>query len=87
VKVAGTVRANNGDLLKQLAMDGIGLLRQPGFLVGDEIRAGRLVEVLQDYTLDPIGIYAVYPSRKHLSAKIRTFVDYLAEHLPGQLAK
>lgn len=86
VKVAGTVRANNGDLLKQLAMDGIGLLRQPGFLVGDEIRAGRLVEVLQDYTLDPIGIYAVYPSRKHLSAKIRTFVDYLAEHLPGRLA-
>ena len=86
IKVGGTVRANNGDMLKQLAVEGVGLMRQPRFLVGDDLRAGRLVEVLQDYTLDPIGIYAVYPSRRHLSAKIRTFVDHLAEHLPARLA-
>ena len=78
VKVAGNVRANNGDLLNQLAVDGIGLLRQPRFLVGEQLRQGALIEVLQDYRCDPIGIFAVYPSRRHLSAKVRTFVDFLA---------
>jgi len=81
IKVAGNVRANNGDLLNQVVLGGTGLMCQPGFLVGEEIRAGRLVEVLTDYVFDPIGIYAVYPSRKHLSAKIRTFVDFLVENL------
>ena len=81
VKVSGSLRANNGDLLNQLGADGIGILRQPCFLVGAQLRDGRLIEVLKEYRSDPIGIYAVYPSRRHLSAKIRTFVDYLAAHL------
>ena len=81
VKVSGNVRANNGDLLNQVVLGGAGLMCQPGFLVAEEIRAGRLVEVLTDYIFEPIGIYAVYPSRKHLSAKIRTFVDFLVENL------
>ena len=50
-------------------------------LVGEQLREGKLIEVLKDYRSDPIGIYAVYPSRRHLSAKIRSFVDYLANHL------
>lgn len=81
VKVAGGLRANNGDLLNQLGVDGVGILRQPCFLVGEQLREGKLIEVLKDYRSDPIGIYAVYPSRRHLSAKIRSFVDYLANHL------
>lgn len=86
IRVSGRVRANNGDLLKQLAVDGIGVVRQPRFLIGDEIRAGRLVELLPGYTMDPVGIHAVYPSRKHLSAKIRSFVDHLSAALPAQIA-
>lgn len=81
VKVGGNLRANNGDFLNQFVLDGGGLMCQPDFLVRAEIDAGRLVEVLRDYTSTPLGIFAVYPSRKHLSAKIRTFVDYLAEQL------
>lgn len=81
IKVGGKVRANNGDILTQIVLDGGGLMCQPSFLVGDAIADGRLVQVLPDYALPSIGIFAVYPSRKYLSAKIRTFVDFMAESL------
>lgn len=77
VKVSGNLRATNGDMVKQAALDGIGLMLQPMFLVGEDLRAGRLVEVFAEYRRE-IGIFAVYHSRKHLSAKVRTFVDSLA---------
>ncbi len=81
VKVSGNMRANNGDLLNQVVLSGVGLMCQPEFLVGDDIRAGRLEEVLTEYACQPLGIYAVFPSRKHLPAKTRAFVDFLVEHL------
>ncbi|HJV87688.1 MAG TPA: LysR family transcriptional regulator [Noviherbaspirillum sp.] len=81
VRVAGSLRATNGDMIRLAALGGVGLIRQPLFLVGEDIRAGRLVEVLPEYRSDEIGIYAVYPSRKHLSAKVRTFVDFVAAAL------
>ncbi len=78
VRVSGRVRANNGDLLNQIVASGHGVMCQPRFLVGDEIRNGRLVEILSDYPMEPVGIYAMYPSRRHLSAKVRSFVEFLA---------
>jgi DNA-binding transcriptional LysR family regulator len=78
VKVSGSLRATNGDLVKLAALGGVGLMRQPLFICGEDLRAGRLVEVLPEYRSDSMGIYAVYPSRKHLSAKVRTFVDFVA---------
>lgn len=78
VKVTGSLRANNGDMVKLAALGGVGLMRQPKFLVGEDIRAGRLVEVLTAYRDSDLGIYAVYPSRTYLSAKVRTFVDFMA---------
>jgi DNA-binding transcriptional LysR family regulator len=81
VKVTGNMRANNGDLLNQVVLSGGGLMCQPEFLVGEDIRAGRLEEVLKEYACEPLGIYAVFPSRKHLSAKTRTFVDFLVDNL------
>lgn len=77
VRVSGSLRATNGDMVKLAALGGVGIMRQPLFLIAPELRSGRLVEVLQEYASDDIGIYAVYPSRKHLSAKVRTFVDFL----------
>ncbi|MDP3670468.1 MAG: LysR family transcriptional regulator [Telluria sp.] len=79
VRVSGSLRASNGDMAKLAALEGVGLIRQPLFLIGDELRAGRLVELLTDYRSEELGIYAVYPSRKHLSAKVRVFVDFLTE--------
>lgn len=78
VKVSGSLRATNGDLVKLAALGGVGLMRQPMFISGEDLRGGRLVEVLPEYRSSEIGLYAVYPSRKHLSAKVRTFVDFIA---------
>jgi DNA-binding transcriptional LysR family regulator len=77
VRVKGNLHSNNGDLLAEAAARGAGVVFEPAFIVGPEVRAGRLVPLLQDYVPAPGPIYAVYPSRKHLSAKVRLFVDFL----------
>lgn len=78
VKVRGNVHANNGDLLAAAAVQGVGVVFEPEFIVGEALRAGTLVRVLEDYEAPLLGIHAVYASRKHLSAKVRAFVDFLA---------
>jgi DNA-binding transcriptional LysR family regulator len=77
VRVPASLRANNGDILRTAALAGHGIILQPGFLVGADIQAGRLVALLTDYEHSPINMYAVYPHRRYLSAKVRTFVDFL----------
>jgi DNA-binding transcriptional LysR family regulator len=79
VRVAGRLHSNNGDLLAQAAAQGAGIVFEPAFIVGPEVRAGRLVPLLQEFVPAPVPIYALYPSRKHLSAKVRGFVDFLVE--------
>src|SRR5438874_1947054 len=79
VRVAGRLHSNNGDLLAEVAARGTGIVFEPAFIVGPEVRAGRLVPLLQDFVPPPVPIYALYPSRKHLSAKVRRFVEFLVE--------
>ncbi|HEX7053372.1 MAG TPA: LysR family transcriptional regulator [Burkholderiales bacterium] len=79
VRVSGSLHSNNGDLLAEAAARGAGIVLGPAFIVGPDVRAGRLVPLLQEYELPPVPIYAVYPSRKHLSAKVRRFVEFLVE--------
>ena len=79
VRVSGTLHTNNGDLLAEAAARGAGIVFEPAFIVGPDVRAGRLVPLLQDFMAPPLPIYAVYPSRKHLSAKVRSFVEFLVE--------
>jgi DNA-binding transcriptional LysR family regulator len=79
VRVKGNLHSNNGDLLAEAAAQGAGIVFEPAFIVGPELRAGRLVPLLQEFTAEPVPIFAVYPSRKHLSAKVRRFVDFLVE--------
>jgi DNA-binding transcriptional LysR family regulator len=79
VRVSGTLHSNNGDLLAEAAALGAGIVFEPAFIVGPDVRAGRLVPLLQDFEPPATPIYAVYPSRKHLSAKVRLFVEFLVE--------
>jgi DNA-binding transcriptional LysR family regulator len=79
VKPAGPVHANNGDMLAALAVAGIGITLEPDFIVADDVRAGRLVMLLPDYAVASIPINAAYPSRRHLSAKVRAFIDFLVQ--------
>ncbi|MES2759963.1 MAG: LysR family transcriptional regulator [Pseudomonadota bacterium] len=81
VAIAGPIRADNGDIIRLAALSGAGIVFQPQFIVGDDIDAGRLVRVLPEWQSAELGVYAVYPSRKHLSAKVRTFVDFVAAAL------
>jgi DNA-binding transcriptional LysR family regulator len=77
VRVNAALRANNGDVLRTAALAGHGVILQPDFLVGDDVRAGRLIALLTDYAHTPISMYAVYPHRRFLSPKVRSFVEHL----------
>jgi DNA-binding transcriptional LysR family regulator len=78
VKVTCAMHTNNGDTARAAALGGQGIIWQPTFLIGADLRAGRLVEVLPGYRMADIDVLAVYPSRRHLSAKVRVMIDFLA---------
>lgn len=78
VKVTGFAHSNNGAMLAALAVAGVGVTVEPDFILAADVRAGRLVRILRDYAPPTISIHAVYPSRRHLSAKVRAFIDFLA---------
>lgn len=79
VRVSGSMRANNGDLLRAAAVAGVGVVVLPTFLVGDELSSGALKCLLLDCYAVESNVYAVYPQNRHLSPKVRVFVDFLAE--------
>ncbi|MCL7715309.1 LysR family transcriptional regulator [Stenotrophomonas mori] len=81
VPVQAHLRANNGDVLREAAIAGMGIIAQPDFIVAPALAAGRL---RPDWHLPPVGIHAVYPSRSHLAPKVRSFIDYLVQRLAGE---
>ncbi|HZP86679.1 MAG TPA: LysR family transcriptional regulator [Burkholderiales bacterium] len=79
VRVAGPLHANSGDLTIAAAIAGLGIVYEPDFMVQPALDGGLLVRVLPDYESAPGEIWAVYPSRRHLSAKVRLFVEHIAQ--------
>ncbi len=77
VHVRGSLQANNGDVLRVAALRGAGVVLLPSFIVGPDLAAGRLAPVLAGYRVPELAIHAVYPHSRHLSAKVRSFVDFL----------
>ncbi|MEM8652919.1 MAG: LysR family transcriptional regulator [Pseudomonadota bacterium] len=77
VKVTKRLLASNGDALKEAAIAGVGVLCEPSFIVHRAIDEGKLYPVLIDYRWYDMGIYAVYPSTRHLSVRVRTLIDFL----------
>jgi DNA-binding transcriptional LysR family regulator len=78
VKAKGRLRANNGEALVAVAAAGLGIVMSPTFIASRDLAAGRLVPLLEGWSMPERGIYAVWPHGRHLSAKVRTFVDFLA---------
>jgi DNA-binding transcriptional LysR family regulator len=72
-------RCNNGDALREAAIAGGGLAYLPTFIVHQAVADKRLEVCLSGFEKDPIALYAVYPSTRHLSANIRVFIDFLVE--------
>jgi DNA-binding transcriptional LysR family regulator len=79
INVQGLLESNDGQVLRQAALDGLGILVLPNYIVYDDIVAGRLVPILNDWDLPRLQINIAYPSRKHLSAKVRSFIDFMAD--------
>jgi DNA-binding transcriptional LysR family regulator len=76
------LHSNNGIALVQAALKGLGILVPPTFYVGKELKEKKFVTIMDDYTVLPeLNIHAVYPERRHLSPKVRAFVDFLAERI------
>jgi len=78
VKVNGRFFANNGDALRALAVKGAGIVLSPDFIVEDDLQAGRLIRLLPEFATGETPVHAVYPHSRYLSAKTRTFIDFLA---------
>jgi DNA-binding transcriptional LysR family regulator len=78
ISPTGNLRTNSGAVLKTAALAGHGLVCLPTYLVGDALQSGRLVTVLDDCMALPLTLRALYPHSRHLSAKVRAFVDFLA---------
>jgi len=83
VTVDCAFHTNNGDTVRAAGLAGHGIIWAPTFLIGADLRDGRLVELLPGYRLPDIDVQALYPSRRHLSAKVRVMVDFLAEAFAG----
>jgi DNA-binding transcriptional LysR family regulator len=81
VLVSGNLRGNNGDILLEAAIEGLGVILQPTFLAYEALRQGKLVRVLADWETDSLTVFAVYPNRQFLPPKVRSFIDFLTERL------
>jgi DNA-binding transcriptional LysR family regulator len=90
VPVEGTFQTDNGPALRTMALEGVGVILMPDWSVRDDLCAGTLVPVLADYRVSygafENGIYAVYQRNRHMSAKVRLFVDFLAALLREKLS-
>jgi DNA-binding transcriptional LysR family regulator len=84
VRVGGRLTVNNGEALLRAAEVGIGIAMVPDFMLGDAIAARRLVELLPERPADILGVHAVYPEGRFQQPKLRTFIDFLAEHFRGK---
>ncbi|HKK52127.1 MAG TPA: substrate binding domain-containing protein, partial [Myxococcota bacterium] len=81
IEVNGRLRYDNRDALRRAALDHLGLVYLPTFVVGDDVRAGRLVPLLLEQTHPGTSAFAVYPASRHLSPKVRAMIDWLVEEL------
>jgi len=80
LKVGGRFECNDGAVLHEWALAGHGLAWRSLWEVAADLRAGRLVSVLDPFAAPTTGIYAVFPQRKHLALRVRLFIDHLKNH-------
>jgi DNA-binding transcriptional LysR family regulator len=81
VQVRSDLRSNFGYALLNAAIEGRGIIYEPSFLVHQALRDGRLVRVLPDWTSAEYSLFAIYPNRRFLAPKVRSFIDFLVEHI------
>ena len=83
VTVSPSLRTNSGDTCRAAAVKGKGVILQPSFIVGEDLRSGALVELMPNYRCTEIGVFAIYPTRQYVSPKVRAMVEFLAHAMKG----
>lgn len=81
VPIVPRIEINDGQSLCRAAVAGVGITLLPGFIVGPDVRAGRLVPLFQEWELPPVPLHVVYPANRHIAVKVRNFVAFLADNL------
>ncbi|MFK8081017.1 MAG: LysR family transcriptional regulator [Granulosicoccus sp.] len=76
-KIRPYLHASSGEFLRSAAVDGLGIAQLPSFIIFEEIELGTLVPVLNEYQRTDLNAYAIYPRTRHLSQRVRAFVDFL----------
>ncbi|NQE49806.1 LysR family transcriptional regulator [Herbaspirillum rubrisubalbicans] len=84
VAVGGSISANEVTVLLQAVLAGVGIGHMPAYMVAQLVASGQLVQLLPEYEPLQLGMYGVYASRKHMSATLRTMLDFLAQRFAGQ---
>lgn len=79
--VSGSLQMNNSLALREAMLAGVGIARTPTFVVGEDIRSGSLVPLLPGYEALELSIFLVYPQRRHLSPKVRAFIEFMAARI------
>lgn len=77
--VSGNFETNSADALYHATLAGLGIARLSTYVIGPDLKEGRLLRILHDYVHEKASILAVYPHRRHLSPKVRAFLDFLIE--------
>src|SRR6202051_2981366 len=84
IHIPWTLCSNNGEVLRDAVVKGRGIALLPTFIVGADLQEGSLRSILTDYAAPEISIYAIYPQTRHLSVKVRVFIDFLIERFGGR---
>ncbi|UFZ01699.1 LysR family transcriptional regulator [Bradyrhizobium ontarionense] len=79
IQPAWTLCVNNAEVLRDVAIRGQGIALIPRFIAADALASGALTAILSDYVAPPLALYAIYPPTRHLSVKVRLFIDFLVE--------
>ncbi len=81
VRIAGNAQSNNSEAVREMVLTGLGIALSPLWLFYDDLKAGRVVALLQDYTAQSLPIHAVAAPNRRQSARVKAFVDYMADAL------
>lgn len=82
--VQSRINANNGEALTEAAAQGLGLTCQPDFIIEEAVAAGRVVEILSDFRVPELGIYALLRGNRQVPYRVRVLMDFLADRIPGR---
>jgi DNA-binding transcriptional LysR family regulator len=81
VRIKGNAQSNNSEAIREMVLGGLGIALSPVWLFSEDLRAGRVTAILQDYTAQSLPIHAVSPANRRQSARVKAFIDYMSQAL------